>query len=289
MEKSERISANEVMHLMLNAVCVVDAQGRFEFVSAAFTLIFGYSPQEVVGTSVIDYVCPDDREKTLAVVGSVMSGDSASHFENRWVRKDGQVVHVLWTARWSDTHQARIAVAHDITERKQTEERLRHMSGHDSLTGLTNRALLFDRLNTALKIARRNQSELAVLFIDIDGFKQVNDTHGHITGDALLQALAERLTGCVRESDTIGRLGGDEFVVLISGVDAQSGGANVAEKIRQALAEPIAVGPLLLQIAPSIGVARFPHDGIEATPLVQWADQAMYQAKNSGGNRVAFG
>lgn len=284
MKTGELVDLAEVMDLMLNAVCVVDRDGCFLFVSAAFEQIFGYAPSEVIGKPMIDFVYPADRPRTLGTVNSLLAGEPSPHFENRWVRKDGRVVHVLWAARWSEKHQARIAVAHDITERKQMEERLTHMAGHDQLTNLPNRVLLQDRLLTALASARRERSNLSLLFIDVDGFKPVNDSYGHSVGDKLLQQIAQRLSACVRVSDTVGRLGGDEFLVLLSGIAAADDVVRVAEKIRLELTRPYQLDGLCLSIAPSIGIAHYPEHGENDQQLIQSADQAMYQAKKAGGN-----
>lgn len=286
MKISELVNLADVMELMLSAVCVVDRDGKFVFVSAAFERIFGYAPEEVIGKPVIDLAHPDDVERTLQTVKALFAGALESHFENRWIHKDGRVVYVLWSARWSEEHQVRIAVAYDITERKQMEERLQHMAGHDSLTDLPNRALLMDRLETALILARREQTHLSLLFIDIDGFKNVNDNYGHPVGDKLLQKIAQRLRDSVRESDTVGRLGGDEFIVLLKGIDLLDDMTMVAEKIRTKLEQPYEVDSLQLQPSASIGIAYYPGNGDDGQQLIQHADQAMYRAKNAGGNRI---
>lgn len=285
MKISELVGLEDVLRLMLDAVCVVDRRGHFLFVSAAFEKIFGYSEHEVIGKPMIDFVHPDDRVMTLRTVESLMEGIPEPRFENRWIRKDGRVVHLLWSARWSADHQVRIAVAHDITERKQMELRLQHMAGHDHLTGLPNRALLMDRIQTALTQARRDQTHLSLLFIDIDDFKEVNDNHGHPAGDELLRLIAQRLLSCVRESDTVSRLGGDEFLILITGDGILSDVLKIAEKIRAELALPFALGSLQLQISPSIGIAQYPEHGDDYKKLIQQADKAMYRAKKAGGNQ----
>ncbi|WP_041522010.1 diguanylate cyclase domain-containing protein [Gilvimarinus agarilyticus] len=284
MKTGELIDLADVMDLMLNAVCVVDRAGSFLFVSAAFEQIFGYKPEEVLGTPMIDLVHPDDQARTLSTVGTLLAGEPSPHFENRWVRKDGRVVHVLWTARWSERHQARIAVAHDITERKQMEDRLSHMAAHDQLTNLPNRVLLQDRLLTALATAKREKTYLSLLFIDMDGFKPVNDSYGHAVGDKLLQDIAQRLSASVRVSDTVGRLGGDEFLVLLNGIPEASLVLRVAEKIRAELNRGYNIDGISLTLAPSIGIAHFPEHGNNEQQLIQNADQAMYRAKKAGGN-----
>ncbi|WP_219702910.1 diguanylate cyclase domain-containing protein [Marinomonas lutimaris] len=282
------ISLADVMELMLDAVCVVDRDGGFVFVSAAFEDMFGYAPHEVIGKPMIDLVYADDRERTLGIAESVVDGHMLPRFENRWVRKDGKVVNVLWSARWSEEHQVRIAVAHDITERKEMEAQLLYAAGHDDLTDLPNRTLLLDRLQASLTLAEREQAGLSVLFIDIDGFKDINDGYGHAVGDLLLQQIAKRLGACVRKSDTVGRLGGDEFLIILNKVSNTESATLVAEKIRAMLAEAFVIEGSSLLVSASIGVARYPENGKEPLDLVQSADHAMYQAKNYGGDKVVL-
>ena len=286
MKTIDLAALREVMDLMLDAVCVVDKSGCFVFVSAAFEDIFGYAPAEVINKPMIDFVYPDDGLKTLKVVETLMSGMHQRRFENRWVRKDGNIVDILWSARWSEDHQLRIAIAHDITERKKMEQQLHYIAGHDPLTELPNRALLFERLQTSLGLARREGTSLSLLFIDIDGFKHVNDSYGHLVGDKLLKSIAQRLRHCVRKSDTVGRFGGDEFLVVLNCINSLEKVLVIAENIRSELDKPYRFDDLVLQLSPSIGMARYPDDGDDEQQLIQHADKAMYSAKNAGGNRV---
>ncbi|MBW8329482.1 MAG: diguanylate cyclase [Thiobacillus sp.] len=435
------------MDLLLDAVCVVDIQGRFVFVSAACELVFGYTPEEMVGRPMIDFVFSEDRARTLEVADNVVAGQPLLHFENRYVRKDGQVVHIMWSARWSEADQMRFAVARDITdrkradalqaslyaisdaahsaedldvlfrhihqiiggllpaanffvalydekkdeltfpyyvdesgqapapqkldsstlsaeiirsgqaqlaapdagerqpglgrpdvgrdssnwlgvplhakkgvigalvvqssradmrytekdiellqfiaaqiapaiERKQMEAWLQHIAQHDPLTGLPNRELFHDRLQTALLLAERNQTRLALLYLDLDKFKQVNDTLGHPVGDLLLQEAARRLRQCVRDSDTVGRVGGDEFMVLLNGIPLREHALSIAEKIRVAFDYPFELAGHSVHISPSIGIALYPEQGDDYKQLIRDADEAMYDAKKKGGNRA---
>ncbi|MDR6925563.1 diguanylate cyclase domain-containing protein [Pseudomonas sp. BE134] len=428
------------LDLLLDAVCAVDKQGRFAFVSAAFERIFGYTPDEMIGQSMIDLVHPADRQRTLDAAREIMGGEPKLNFENRYLRKDGQVVHILWSARWSEVDQLRIAVARDITERKQAESRqaalyaiseaahaaedlltlfkrihliigewlpalnfsvalydehygqlnfpyhvdddelqpeqpgimterlcaevirsgqpillspeqdnsyagfemsiedpnspcwlvvplnskngtigalivksvpggeryteqdkellqyvcaqvataierkqlharLQQMAQYDQLTQLPNRGLLRDRLKASLAQARAEGGRMALLYVDLDRFKDVNDTHGHTVGDMLLQAVANRLKGCVRETDTVARIGGDEFVVLLHSIHASEDADRVSEKILQVLAQPLRLDGHNLNIQISIGVAHFPEHGTEEQQLLRHADEAMYTAK----------
>jgi diguanylate cyclase (GGDEF)-like protein/PAS domain S-box-containing protein len=447
MEPKAYVPLANVMDLMLDAICVVDVDGRFLFASAACERVFGYKPGELIGRPMIELVYPPDRERTLAAAAEIMSGQPKPHFENRYVRKDGQVVHIMWSARWSEADQARIAVARDITElkradvlqsalydiseaanttedllalfhrihgivgtllpannlfvalydekkdelsfpyyidehdlapaprkldsgtlsaevirtgqallltpdtdvtlsehvdtivgkdsldwlgvplnsskgiigalvvqsysgevryteqdksllqfvsnqiaaaivRKQNETWLQYVAHHDPLTDLPNRELFHDRLQTALSRARRNKERLAVLYIDLDGFKQVNDGYGHAVGDLLLQEVAQRIRRCLRESDTVGRIGGDEFVVLLNNITLPEHGAVVAEKIRAILERPFELAGQRLHISSSIGVAVCPEHGDDNKQLIRHADEAMYAAKKNGGNRL---
>jgi diguanylate cyclase (GGDEF)-like protein len=170
--------------------------------------------------------------------------------------------------------------------RKQNEAWLQYIAHHDPLTDLPNRELFHDRLQTALARARRNKERLAVLYIDLDGFKEVNDGHGHAVGDLLLQEVAQRIRRCLRESDTVGRIGGDEFVVLLNNITLPEHGAVVAEKIRAVLDRPFELGGKRLHISSSIGVATYPEHGDDNKQLIRHADEAMYAAKKNGGNRL---
>lgn len=451
----QSIPSQNVVDLLLDAVCVVHVDSTIEFVSPAFERIFGYAPEEVIGKRMLDMVHPDDLADTQGQAQRVMDGHLQLQFENRYIRKDGSIAHVRWTARWLPDKQLRLAVAHDITERKFTEsmqaviyaiseaahtthnlqalfqhihqiigrllpaanfavalydadsgslsfpyhvnepgsaptptalvqdalcaevirsgstllltpetpespgttearaallcqqipqeltplywlgvplqtqngamgalvlqsyteqgrytekdkellqfvstqvaaaierkqmhERLQHMAQYDQLTHLPNRQLFLDRLKTALARARRDQTLLSLLFLDLDGFKQVNDTLGHAMGDLLLQRVAQRLLECVRGSDTVARLGGDEFVVLLEGGHAREHATTAAEKILAAFGRPFDLEGIRLDIQPSIGVALYPEHGCEEHHLLGHADEAMYVSKKNGGNQV---
>jgi len=426
----------EVTDHIMDMVCVVDAQGTFVFVSAASEQLLGYRPDELVGRRMIDYVHPDDRARTRVAAERIMEGASHIDFQNRYLRRDGDVVHLMWSARWHDSRQLRVAVARDVTalerahglrdalyriseaadtaedlpalfravhevigswiaaddfrvglvdadtgmlswaytstspeaearpqplagdprvakvvdeggpllvsrseaapgwpehadwlgvplksrggirgalvvrsdrtgvpytpddrdllqfvstqianaiERRQATDRLHHMAHHDPLTGLPNRALFDDRLNTALSRARRDREDLALLYLDLDDFKRVNDTFGHSIGDALLAAFAERVATGLRDSDTVGRIGGDEFAVLLTNIPGPHAAESVVDKLRSALAAPFELSGHRLEVAVSIGVALYPQHGQTRDALFRHADLRMYDAKANGG------
>ena len=440
-------SSLNVVDLLLDAVCIVEPDSTIVFVSPAFERIFGYAPQEVVGRRILYLVHPDDRPSTAQQAQNIMQGELQLQFENRYIRKDGTIAHIRWTARYVPERNVRVAVAHDITERKFTEskqeaiyaiseaahnaqsletlferihqiigkllsatnfavalydpqhnrlsfpyhvnerhpapgplaldddalfaevirhgntllltpetratlsgrlrlpashaplywlgvplpsqagpmgalvlqgyteqvrytdkdkellqfvstqvaaaidrrqmhERLQHMAQYDQLTHLPKRQLFLDRLKTALARARRDDRLLSLLFIDLDRFKDVNDTLGHAMGDLLLQRVAQRLMESVRGSDTVARLGGDEFVVLLEGSQAREHATAAAEKILAAVSQPFDLEGNRVHIQPSIGVAIYPEHGDEEHHLLGHADEAMYVSKKSGGNQV---
>lgn len=428
--------------LLLDAVCAVDAEGRFVFVSAACERIFGYTPEELIGQPMINLVHPADRERTLMAAREIMDGQPKPNFENRYLRKDGHVAHIMWSARWSEVDQLRIAVARDITERKLAESkqaalyaiseaahaaedllalferihriigewlpalnfsvalydeqcgqisfpyhvdnheqcpepagtatgslcaevirsgqpilmtpddygplpeflelirgqdspcwlgvplnsqkgtigalivkstpggeryteqdkellqyvcaqvaaaierkqllaRLQYMAQYDQLTHLPNRVLLHERVKDSLARARKESGRMALLYVDLDKFKQVNDTYGHGVGDLLLQAIANRLKGCVRETDTVARIGGDEFVVLLDSIQEAQDASIVDAKIRHVLNQPLRLDGHSLSVQASIGIALYPEHGSQEEQLFKHADEAMYEVKRA--------
>jgi diguanylate cyclase (GGDEF)-like protein/PAS domain S-box-containing protein len=427
---------------LLDAICIVDGDGRFIFVSAACERIFGYTPKEMIGKAMLEMVAPEDRARTIRAANAIISGHPTLDFENRYIRKDGHVVHIMWSARWSEADQLRIAVARDVTERKRAESmqaalyaiseaahtaedllsmfqlihhiigkllpatnfsvamydesndqlsfpyctgdneeaselqktvvgtlcaevirtrqplllepgspatlpeelralndsnvpcwlvvplnlhkgtigalilkgnpdgahythqdkellqfvstqiataierkqlqaRLKYLAQYDGLTGLPNRGLLYDRLKMALARTRREQRQMSLLYLDLNNFKQVNDSLGHAAGDELLQEVANRLTQCVRDLDTVARMGGDEFVVLLENIQSPEYASNVAKKIRNAISQPIKIEGCSLRILPSIGIALYPDHGDEVQQLLRHADKAMYFEKRN--------
>lgn len=202
----------------------------------------------------------------------------------KWVSGHGRAVQ-----RDVDGKALRIVgVTHDITLKKQAEDRIWKLAHFDSLTGLPNRALFYDRLSQSVATARRHQKKLALLFLDLDGFKQINDKFGHNTGDALLVEVAERLQQYIRGEDTVARAGGDEFLFILNHISNAGNAAIVANKIISSLAEPIVINKNTCQIGGSIGISIFPDDSDEIETLVKQSDDAMYRAKARGKNNFQF-
>lgn len=449
MNRTPPIPNDKLLDLLLDVVCVVDLEGRFLSVSAASERVFGYTPEEMVGRTAFELMHPDDHEATRAVVKSINSGCPSPDHENRYFRKDGRIVHIMWSTRWLEAEQLRVGVARDITERKRAEtlqkalygiseaahsagdlqvlfkrvhevighllpaenffvalydapgdqlsfpyymdqydevpspkslsagtlcaevirsgksvlltpetaeellaeigmvvgkhsldwlgvplftgadtigalvvqsysgavryteqdkellefvssqvaaaverkrthSRLEYLAQHDQLTELPNRALFLDRLQSSLARARRDSTRLAVLYLDMDNFKYINDTFGHTAGDNLLREVGHRLQQCVRESDTVGRLGGDEFAIVLDGIGKQEDAIIVAEKILVSLSESYVLDGQTLVTAPSLGIAVYPEHGQDDLQLVRHADDAMYTAKRSGGKTYSM-
>ena len=181
------------------------------------------------------------------------------------------------------------AIVHDVTERRRMEQQIKHLGSHDPLTGLPNRALLIDRLEVAIEHAKRVSSTLAILFVDLDDFKPINDRLGHSAGDQLLTLIAQRFQSAIRRSDTVARFGGDEFILLLSGGDLdEATAAQVAEKTFRALEAPFSIDGHLIKIGCSIGISLYPRDGLTVEELISEADRAMYVAKQSGTNHYRF-
>ena len=251
--------------------------------------IYGYSAAEMMGRSISIVVPPEYMEELREILDSVSRGGHIRHHETERIRKDGTRIHVSLTiSPIRDEHGTILgasAISRDITERKRTEERLRHLAQHDALTGLPNRMLCYDRVGQAILRARRDGDQVAVLFLDLDGFKQINDTQGHEIGDEILRTVARRLQHCLREGDTVARLGGDEFVICLPALKEGNAAASIADKVLEALCAPIGIGGNQLQVTCSIGISLYPRDGEDTQALLRAADMAMYHAKGMGRNR----
>jgi diguanylate cyclase (GGDEF)-like protein/PAS domain S-box-containing protein len=284
--------AATVFEATAEAIMITDARGVIKRVNPAFTGTTGYTAEEAVGQTprLLKSGRHDARYYEEMWSQLLATGRWEGEVWNR--RKSGeifpewQVISVVRDEAGKPIEFVSLFI--DITQRKRNEAEIAYRANYDALTGLPNRNLLAERLGQALKQARREHSRVAVMFVDLDLFKQVNDTLGHAVGDRLLQAVAERMRLCVRETDTIARQGGDEFVVLLADVHETSDAAFVAEKIIGQLATAFLLDDHEIHIGASIGITLFPDDGRDVETLFRNADLAMYRAKDAGRNNAQF-
>lgn len=284
---SEAAQARAVMDTAAEGIVIIDERGAVESFNRAAERMFGYEVREVIGRNVrILMPEPHASAHDGYIARYLRTGEAQVMERPREVlalRKDGIEfpVEINVTEIRSGGTRRFAGVLRDITERKQAEERIEALAHSDSLTGLPNRALFYDRLRQAIGLARRDRHELALLYLDLDRFKAVNDTLGHPAGDELLTRTAERVRRLVRESDTVARIGGDEFTVILPKITSRQDAADVAKKIIGALSAPFHLGERKqkARIGTSIGIAIYPADAQDMDELVKTADTAMYNAK----------
>jgi diguanylate cyclase (GGDEF)-like protein/PAS domain S-box-containing protein len=265
-----------------DVIIVARADGAVRFVSPSASRVFGYDPSEMLRHSLSELLHPDDRERAATFFRSAAHAPGVSGpVEWRFRQTDGSWLHaeILATNLLRDpTVKGVVLNTRDVSERRRLEEQLTHQAFHDPLTGLANRALFRDRVSHALALAQRRGSAVTVLYLDLDDFKNVNDSLGHAEGDRLLIAAAERFLACARTADTVARLGGDEFAILVEGGDA---GEGLPDRLSAAMSHPFSLSGNQLRVTASIGVATA-GAGDTADDLLRNADMAMYAAKRHG-------
>ena len=289
-DSAVRLSEDRFRSLIQNssdATIIIDGEGIYSYLSPAVEELLGYRPEELVGHRATDFVHPDDHDYMRERLGSdFQAAPTTAMLEFRMLRRDGASCHVEAVVSNQLNRPSvggYVTNVRDITERKKFEELLSHRALHDPLTGLANRQLILDRADQMLVRARRNGDPVAAFFVDLDNFKDANDSLGHEAGDRLLQAVANRLVGLLRTSDTVGRLGGDEFVILAEGVSLSAGPGAIAERIRQVLKPAFYVDgfeTIPITVSASVGIAV--GDRPAAQDLLRDADIALYRAKGSG-------
>lgn len=290
-EESLRLYANVFEHSG-EAILITDSDQHILAVNPAFTRLTGYTIDDIRGANpnvlASGQTPPEtyqamwaDLGKTGYWQGEIVDRRKDGTFYPKWI-----TISKVRDAEGQTTHY--VASFTDITERKQAEEQISQLAYHDVLTGLLNRFSLNSQMEQALAMARREHRALALIFLDMDRFKTINDTLGHAVGDELLVIVANRLRESVRESDIVARLGGDEFVVVLSEVEDATAAARLADKLLQVLAQPYRIGENELHSAASIGVAFYPNDGEDSETLMKNADTAMYHAKSQGRNNIQF-
>ena len=292
LSEAQMVKLSRALEQTADSVIVMDRDGLIEYVNAAFEKITGFSKEEVIGRKgSVTGSGHRAQDSDNALWQKLLAGEVVSDvLINR--RKDGSLYYEENTITpikdngGNITHF--ISSGKDITERMQTEERLQYLVHHDALTELPNRALFMDRLGQTLARAQWHDRAVAVLFLDLDRFKMINDTLGHEAGDRSLQRLSKRLSACVHEGDTVARVGGDEFAIVIDNIALADSVAIVARKILEALSRPFVIDGHEFYVTTSIGISLYPEDGADAQTLLKHADIAMYRSKEQGRNTYQF-
>ena len=296
-EEALREKDARIRHLMeANIIGVIfwDVKGTISDANDAFLHLAGYSREDLASGGIrwADMTPPEYRSADERAINELTNTGSCTPYEKEFIRQDGQRIPVLLSsAMLEGSREQGLSFVLDLSARKEAEEQVRHMADHDALTGLPNRALLKDRMDQAIAGAHRNRSRVAILFIDLDYFKNINDSLGHHIGDVVLQMTAQRLQSCLREGDSVARLGGDEFVLslpLPSNTDDAARVARVAQKALDVLAQPFNVEGQELHISGSVGISLYPEDGSDVETLMRTADTAMYHAKEMGRANFQF-
>ncbi len=271
-----------------NDAIVVAQDEMVRFVNPMAVHLSGYSPEELSSRPFTDFIHPDDRELVAQrhQVGMRTGSGRGLVYSFRVITREGatlwveiRAVSILWEGR-----PATLNLLSDITERRRAERTIRHLAYHDSLTGLPNRMLFHDRLSLALTQAGRAGGRLAVMLVDLDRFKEINDTHGHAAGDELLSQLGVRLRGTLRQGDSVARMGGDEFMLLLPELARLEDVTVIAGRVLAAVREPFLLSPAVTHVSASLGAAIFPDDAADEESLLRQVDHAMYRAKRQGGD-----
>ncbi|OIQ73839.1 cyclic di-GMP phosphodiesterase Gmr [mine drainage metagenome] len=290
--KQHQRLATKVFESTFEGIMITNADNVIELVNPAFTQITGFMAHEVIG-------------KTPAILSSGRHDESFYAKMHDDIAATGHWQGEIWNRRrtgetfpeWLTINVVSsddgsvinyVGVFSDISQRKAAEDQVLFLAHHDGLTGLPNRALFVDRLRHAIAQARRERVKVAVMFLDLDNFKQINDTLGHHIGDQLLQTIAQRLTSCMREGDTVARLGGDEFTVVLESIANNAEIGCVSQKIIETLSRPLRLDGNDIVITVSMGVSVYPDDSENSDELIKYADTAMYRAKEAGGNNFRF-
>jgi diguanylate cyclase (GGDEF)-like protein/PAS domain S-box-containing protein len=286
-----RLSAS-VFEATTESIAVMDEAWNIVSTNKAFSNLTGYSPEEIKGQSVNILKSTGNDKDFFRSVNRQIEARKVWKGEVWCKRKDGSILltrlSITAILTKDNVVSSYVAMSADITKQRKAERRMQFMSLHDGLTGLPNRSLLMERIAQLIAISARESRHIALLFLDLDGFKQVNDTWGHATGDKVLKAVATRLLSLVRPSDTIARIGGDEFVILLDNPESIDNVAMIAARVIDSVNMPIMVDEQISHIGTSIGISFFREDNATPEDLLKRADAAMYKAKAVGKNTYQF-
>ncbi len=294
LEKSQN-QLQSIIHNVMDGIITINESGEIEGFNPAAEEIFGYSQQEAIGMNLSMLMPELDRSAHGTYLNRYLQTGQTRILGVRGrevmaVRKNGEEfpMELSVSEMLLGGHRYFIGILRDITERKRAEKKIAHLAHYDYLTDLPNRAMLLDVLNHSVALAKRNKNKAAVLFLDLDGFKRINDTLGHDAGDLLLKGVSSRLKKTIRDSDTVARVGGDEFIIVLDSIGTDDNAAQVADKIIGVLSKPFDLKGQACHVGASIGISLFPEDSADPVNLVKQADEAMYLAKQNGKNTYRF-
>jgi diguanylate cyclase (GGDEF)-like protein/PAS domain S-box-containing protein len=289
-ESKERF--RQLAEVFPDTIFEADAEGNVTYANKHGLEQFGYTEDDLTnGLNIFDLVTPDDRNKLLMRIKEKLHGIDRGYLDYQALRKDGSTFYAMGFTMPMTVNGASVGVRGfilDITERKEAEEKIAHLANHDMLTDLPSLRLAKDRLGMAISLARRNKTAAAVMFIDLDEFKSVNDNLGHEAGDYILKQVSQRMLSCIRETDTVGRVGGDEFLLIATGIHTPENASQIAEKVIHLVSQPIIFNGQQAVVGASIGIALYPDDGEGMDLLIKKADEAMYRIKKASKNGFCF-
>jgi diguanylate cyclase (GGDEF)-like protein/PAS domain S-box-containing protein len=282
---------HEILSSMGEGLIVTDKSLVITVANPSTARLLGWNKHQILGAQLADIISGPPQDSSPAFSSIVQVSQSELHGEHIFTHRDGSrfpVSYAITQLLEEDEITGHVITFKDISERKQHEAQIKHLAYHDTLTNLPNRRLFDDRLLLELAHAKRNNRTIAVMFLDLDDFKIINDTLGHEIGDKVLQVAAQRIQATIRESDTVARMGGDEFVLLVSSLESKEDSTRVAEKIIDSLKQPIEIEGHYLTVSSSIGISIYPHDADTDSTLIAKADCAMYSVKKLGRNGFAL-
>jgi diguanylate cyclase (GGDEF)-like protein/PAS domain S-box-containing protein len=290
--EADRARLAAIVEFSNDAIISKDLNGIITHWNAGAERIFGYRASEILGCSIFGLIPPDRLAEESRIMSLIKRGVLTEHFETVRLGKGNRPIDVSLTISPIKDAEGNVIgaskIARDITLSKESQARIQYLAHYDSLTGLPNRTLLADRLKSTIADAARYSYRFALLFVDLDRFKLVNDSLGHEIGDQLLKSVAKRMQAAVRDTDTISRVGGDEFIVLLSQIPSAEVPAKIAEKLINAVSQPYRIEQYDLVVTASVGISIYPDDGRDAGSLMRSADASMYSAKEAGRNRYQF-